>query len=93
MTDSRRMKADKELIERIASSTGLEPQETVRVIDDVVAWHHQTLEDYLARRHASLRQKGLRNVQIYPLLRAEVAERVFAAPPLTERQVRRSIYG
>jgi hypothetical protein len=85
--------ADAELVERIVASTDLSPAEANRVVEDVLAWYAEPLIDYVRRRHAELQQRGVRNAEIYRLLAAEVRRRLFAAPELTERQLRRYIYG
>ncbi len=84
---------DPELVERIAASTGLTPAEAARVIEDVVAFHAEPVESYVRRRHAHLKTYGARNHEIFAAIAAELADRVVAAPPLTERQLRRIVYG
>ena len=84
---------DADLVARIATSTGLSPSEAARVVEDVLAWYREPVEDYVRRRHASLRTYGHRNEEIYALIAAELRDRLVAAPELTERQVRRTIYG
>ncbi|WP_418275389.1 hypothetical protein ACNHYB_11010 [Isoptericola jiangsuensis] len=84
---------DAELVARVATTTGLPPSEAARVVQDVLAWYAEPVEDYVRRRHASLRTHGARNEEIYAQIAAELRDRVVAAPALTERQVRRVIYG
>jgi hypothetical protein len=84
---------DADLVARVAASTGLSPAEAARVVEDVLAWYREPVEDYVRRRHASLRTYGHRNDEIYALLVAELRERLVAPPEVTERQVRRIIYG
>jgi hypothetical protein len=84
---------DPALVERIAASTGLSPAETARVVEDVVAFHAEPVEDYVRRRHAHLKTYGAKNDQIFARIAEELAGRVVAAPELTERQLRRMIYG
>ncbi len=85
--------AEAELVERIVASTDLSPAEADRVAEDVLAWYQESLVGYVRRRHAELQQRGVRNAEIYRLLAAEVRRRPFAAPEITERQLRRYIYG
>jgi len=85
--------AEADLVDRIVASTDLSPAEADRVAEDVLAWYREPLVDYVRRRHAELQQRGIRNAEIYRLLAAEVRRRPFAAPELTERQLRRYIYG
>ncbi|MYV99822.1 hypothetical protein [Streptomyces sp. SID3343] len=85
--------ADDELVDRIAAVAGLSRAEATRVVDDVLAWYREPVEDYIRRRHRHHRLYGRRNPEIYRLIAAELAERNVAAPRLTERQIRRAIYG
>ena len=87
------MTADAELIDRIATSTGLSPTEAARVIDDVVTYHAEPVEELVRRRHAHLKTYGVRNPEIFARIAEELAGRVVSAPPLTERQLRRIVYG
>jgi hypothetical protein len=84
---------DPELVDRIAASTGLSPAEAARVVQDVVAFHAESVEDYVRRRHTHLKTYGARNDEIFARLAAELDGRVVAAPALTERQLRRIVYG
>lgn len=85
--------ADPELVERIAASTGLTSAVAARVVDDVIAYHQESVEDYVRRRHAHLQTYGWRNAQIFEQLATELADRVVAAPHFTARQLRRIVYG
>ena len=84
---------DAELVERLVTSTDLSPAEATRVVEDVLAWYSEPLVDFVRRRHAELRLRGVRNEQIYRTLADEVRRRPFAAPAVSERQLRRFIYG
>lgn len=85
--------ADPDLVRRIAASTGLTTAEAARVVEDVVAYHREPVEDYVRRRHAHLRTYGAKNPEIFSRIGEELADRVVAAPELSERQLRRMIYG
>jgi len=84
---------DRELVERVASSTGLTQAEAARVVEDVLAWYHEPVQAYVRRRHAYHRLFGRRNPEIFALIADELAGRLVAAPSLTQRQLRRIIYG
>ncbi len=79
-------------MERVAASTGLSPAEAARVIEDVLAFAAEPVEDYVRRRHTELKTYGARNPEIFARIASELADRVVAAPRLTERQIRRLIY-
>jgi hypothetical protein len=81
------------LVAHIASSLGLSAAVARRVVDDVIAYHAETPEQYVARRHRELVARGLKNADIYRQLSQEVAARPFAGPVCSVRQIRRMIYG
>ncbi len=59
----------------------------------MLAFHAEPVADYVRRRHAQLRTYGARNAEIFARLAAELDGRVVAAPGLSERQLRRLVYG
>jgi hypothetical protein len=77
----------------LAASTGLPPSTAIRVIADVTSYFGETVEEFVRRRHAELRQGQRRNDEIWALIAAELGQRRFAAPALSERQLRRLVYG
>ncbi|NHN56313.1 hypothetical protein G9U51_11050 [Calidifontibacter sp. DB0510] len=84
---------DEELVRRVAETTGLSPAEAARVVEDVIAWHGETVEEYVRRRHAHHQTYGRRNEETFALIARELKRRPFAAPELTTRQLRRIVYG
>ena len=84
---------DPDLVARICASTGLSAAEAARVIEDVVAFHAEPVEQYVRRRHTHLKTYGARNAEIFARIAEELPTRVVAAPPLSERQLRRIVYG
>ena len=87
------MPDDRSLVDHLVSTTELTPAEAARVVEDVIAFHAEPVEAYVRRRHAELRTYGLRNPEIFVRLAEELAHRVVAAPELSERQLRRIVYG
>ena len=85
--------ADPELIGRVAASAGLSAGEAARVVADIVAWYREPVEAYVRRQHAHYQVHGKRNPEIFALIARELACRVVAAPDLSERQLRRIVYG
>ena len=63
------------------------------MIEDVIVFHAQPVEVYVRDRHARLQAYGARNPEIFARIAEELAHRVVAAPELSERQLRRIIYG
>ena len=82
-----------DLIRHVAASTGLPEATARRVVADVVAYFGETVEDFVSRRHGELRSKGHKNDEIWPMIAAELGVRRFGAPELSERQLRRIVYG
>lgn len=85
--------ADPELVGQVAASAGLSAGEAARVVADIVAWYREPVDAYVRRRHAHHRVYGKRNPEIFALIAGELAGRVVAAPELSERQLRRIVYG
>ncbi|MFD6449053.1 hypothetical protein ACFWEJ_28390 [Promicromonospora sp. NPDC060204] len=87
------MRTSPDLVAQVAATTGLTPAEAARVVGDVVAYFAEPVEDVVRRRHAELKTHGAKNPEIFALIAAELEQRVVAAPRLSERQLRRMIYG
>lgn len=85
--------ADPTLVAHLVASTGLSAAEATRVIEDVVAFHAEPVEAFVRRRHAELKTFGAKNPEIFARIADELTRRVVAAPDLTERQLRRLVYG
>ena len=84
---------DPALVAHVVATTSLTPGEAARVVEDVIAFHAQPVEDYVRARHASLRTYGAKNPEIFARIAEELSHRVVAAPDLSERQLRRIVYG
>ena len=84
---------DDEVTAHVCASTGLSATDAARVVGDVIAYYAEPVEAFVRRRHAQLRLSGLQNREIFVQIRSELAGRLVAAPELSERQVRRIVYG
>lgn len=82
-----------ELVRHVAGSTGLPAPVAARVVADLIAYFGETTEEFVRRRHTELKRRQLRNADIWTVLAGELDARPFAAPELTERQLRRIVYG
>jgi hypothetical protein len=82
-----------DLARYLAASTGLPQSTAMRVIADVTTYFSETTEAFVRRRHAELRRGQRKNDEIWPVIAAELSQRRFAAPGLSERQLRRLVYG
>jgi MoxR-like ATPase len=89
MTDS----CPQELVRHIAESTGLPEATATRVVADVMAYFGETAEDFVRRRHAELRHRQRKNDEIWPQIAAELENRRFPASGMSERKLRRIVYG
>jgi hypothetical protein len=65
----------------------------MRVVDDVLAFLNETPEAFVCRRHFALQGEGLANAEIFARILSELERLRFKAPELSERQIRRIIYG
>lgn len=81
------------LVTHLARSGALPPAQAARLVDDVLAFLNETVEQFVRRRHADLQRAGAANRDIFSTLATELTQRRFAAPALSERQLRRIIYG
>jgi hypothetical protein len=82
-----------DLIRHVAVSTGLPEATASRVVADIAAYYGETADEFVRRRHAELQEKQHKNSEIWPQIAAELAGRRFRAPEMTERQLRRVVYG
>ena len=82
-----------DLVRHVAATTGLPPSTAARVVADVLDCLDEGVEDYVRRRHRELQRRDLTNARIWAVVAAELPRRRFSAPPLTERQLRRIVYG
>jgi hypothetical protein len=82
-----------ELVRHVARSTGLDEATASRVVADVAAYFGETVEEYVVRRHENLKTRNRKNDDIWPLIAGELAARRFRAAELSERQLRRMVYG
>ena len=87
------MEPERALVDHLVATTGLTPAEAARVIEDVVAFHAEPVEEFVLRRHTQLKTYGAKNPEIFARIAEELETRVVAAPRLSERQLRRLVYG
>jgi len=82
-----------DLVRYLVASTGLPQPTAVRVIADLTTYFSETVDEFVRRRHVELRRHQHKNHEIWPVIAAELGQRRFAAPGLSERQLRRMVYG
>ncbi len=91
--DDSDLRYPQELVRHVARSTGLDEATASRVVADVMAYFGQTVEEYVTSRHEDLKTRNRKNDDIWPRITAELRDRRFRAPEVSERQLRRMIYG
>jgi hypothetical protein len=82
-----------ELILYLEQAHGLSARTAERLVDEVLSYCSETVEEYVRRRHIELQSQEHKNEAIFAQISSELALRRFCAPPLSERQIRRLIYG
>jgi hypothetical protein len=82
-----------DLIIHLTRTTSLGHGEAARVVADVLAYFGEPVQTFVRRRHAELRSRGLTNDEIFLRVAAELRGRRVAAPELSQRQLRRIVYG
>ena len=91
--DDTRPQGPQDLIRHVARSTGLDEATASRVVADVIAYFGQTAEEYVIERHSDLKSRNRKNDDIWPLILDELKSRRFKVEELSERQLRRIVYG
>lgn len=71
----------------------LTPREIDRFVEELLDHWSETPDRFVRRRHAELQREGVKCRTVYGVIADEMADRRFASRPLSERQVRRMIYG
>jgi len=82
-----------ELVSHLVRTTALSVGSVNRVVQEVVAYCSESVEALIRRRHRELQESGLANPEIFRRIAGELLRRPVAAPALSERQIRRVIYG
>jgi hypothetical protein len=82
-----------EIVAYLVRTTPLSHGQATRVVDDVLAFLNETPEAFVRRRHLALQGEGLGNAGIFARILSELEHLRFKAPELSERQIRRIIYG
>ncbi|MEO8601485.1 MAG: hypothetical protein ABI629_02805 [bacterium] len=84
---------DEALVEHLERTTRLSRAEAERVVAEVLQFFNEPLEAFVGRRHLELQSEELKNAEIFVRILREVRERRFAAAAMSERQIRRMVYG
>jgi hypothetical protein len=81
------------LLDHLQRALPLRRSEAERVVAEVVEWYAESPEAFIRRRHRELQSRGVPNAEAYARIAEELASRPVPGPHLSERQVRRVIYG
>ena len=73
--------------------SGVSRGQAARLVDDVLAYFNETSDEFVRRRHRELQREGMANATSFAVIAAELEQRRVAGPQLSERQIRRVIYG
>ncbi len=82
-----------DLLAHLARMTRGDGAEVEKVVRETLDYFSETVEQFVARRHAELQAEDLRNDAIWERIAEELRTRRFSAPPLSARQIRRLVYG
>jgi hypothetical protein len=82
-----------ELVGHLERTTRLTRSEAEWIVAEVLAYFSESLEAFVTRRHGELQGEELKNPDIFTRIIGELSERRFAAASITERQIRRIVYG
>ena len=74
-------------------AAGLSRGDAERTVAEVLDYFSETTESFVRRRHRELQRRGLVNAESLSRIAAELPHRRVAPPQLSERQIRRVIYG
>lgn len=85
--------AHEELVRELSRTTGLPVNVSARVVDDVLAYFDETVEEFVRRRHRELQRRGHTNDRIFERISTELADRRVRPGGLSQRQLRRLVYG
>ncbi len=82
-----------DLMQYLATSQGLQRHSAERLVAEILAYFGEERDDFVRRRHRELQGAGMANPAIFARIGDEVAARRFPVPAMSERQIRRIIYG
>lgn len=82
-----------ELLEHLSLHCGVDQHTAARLVAEVVNYFDEPVSQFVQRRHAELQREGHSNSEIFSRLQHELENRLFSVPALSERQIRRIIYG
>lgn len=82
-----------DLIEHLSRSTQLSLAQSEQVVAEVLAYFNEDIESFIRRRHHELQQHGFSNAKSFAVIQDELSSRLFPSEKISERKIRRVIYG
>jgi len=82
-----------DLIDHLCRHSPLTADQARQLVAEVNHFYRETVAEYVCRRHTELQHQGLSNSDIFKQVMQEIPTRRFAQSTLSERQIRRLIYG
>lgn len=82
-----------DLLAHLARTTPYPEPAAARLVEEVLAYFSESVEEFVTRRHRQLQAEDLSNDEIFARIAREIEGRRFTAPALSARQIRRLIYG
>jgi len=83
----------RELVDHLCRNSALTAGEAEHIVREVLTYFRESPEDFVRRRHLELQALGWTNARIFSAIRHEMTHTRFTCTPLSERQIRRLIYG
>ncbi len=82
-----------DLIDHLCRHSPVTAEQARQIVSEVNNYYRESVAEFVCRRHKELQQQGLSNSAIYAALQLELPDRRFSQGHLSERQIRRLIYG
>ena len=82
-----------DLLDHLVRTTALSRDQAAGIVAEVLTYFNEPLETFVRRRHRELQADGMANAAIYLRISHDLKFWRIAAPPTSERQIRRIIYG
>lgn len=81
------------LLRHLTQTLAMSNSDATRVVDEILHYYGDTVEEFVVRRHRELQLAGLHNKAIFDAIATELEHGRFRTPALSVRQIRRIIYG
>lgn len=82
-----------ELKNRLSHIIPIEFVDIDKLYEELISFFSDTQEKFITKRHRELQNEGYKNKDIYIILIGEIKHHLFKGKDLSERQVKRIIYG